>query len=68
MNMIKILPNETSAGHDNINYKVCKLSGPVLAKFFAAIFDQCIKEDTFPSGTHKKVTLVSKNIIDQLVC
>ena len=49
MNMIKILPNKTSAGHDNISYMVCKTSGPVLAKPLADNFKQCIKEDIFPT-------------------
>ena len=47
MNSIKILLNKMSAGHDNISYKVCKVSGSVLAKPLADIFIQGIKEDTF---------------------
>ena len=32
MNMIQTLANETSAGHDNIDYKVCKASTPVITE------------------------------------
>ena len=49
-NDINMLKNEGSNGHDGINYKIVKLSLPVISVRICSLFNQCVEIGYFPQG------------------